>query len=719
MKIYLYDINYFKEEGAAMKTASKNIMVTLLIFLAVVIGTAFVPEDAFCTNTTYYLSITKTSDISDDLVLSIGEKKEVHYTISVSVAVDKPEGCSVTLLPGECVKVSDDQYGEFAERICYADGPGRYEYSYSAEIGGYTECGDYAVTNTACMEDYTFNPVTKLFKLFFAFATGTPLIEKCCAIHSINVSIPCEEVPYYVTLTKMSDCTDITLQQGKTTEANYTIKAEVIEEKPLKGCYLTLTKNDCIKISDTNYGIFENEICYEDGPGEYLYDYSKQIGPYEACGDYVVENTACMNYSSNETAEPCCADLDITVHVPCAADYYYVTVDKSVTDTDLTLEPGAFADVEYTITVDVTDEEPDEGCYLLLEQGECVKVTDTSNNMFMRTICYANGPGRYEYTYPRKIGGYDACGEYVVSNKACIEIIEAKPMALFVSMLFRLLSTDPPPDTCCSEIEVNVHVPCDTDDLRYITIDKKADYRDITLKRDEIADVTYTITATVSDTKPSELCYLGLQPGECVMITDTLNQKFQKTICYADGTGTYAFSYDYEIGPYAECGNYLIENKACLEYDDCSESCDHCGCCDMAVIRVKVSCDFFCPRSQGYWMNHPEAWPVEELVIGGEIHTKMELLGKLYSPPYGAMEIILIKQLIAAKLNKSAGADTSSIDWVIEEADACLEFGYCSKDELEYLKDKLDRFNNSGDGCENYWYDDDDDECHDDDWDDD
>jgi hypothetical protein len=131
--------------------------------------------------------------------------------------------------------------------------------------------------------------------------------------------------------------------------------------------------------------------------------------------------------------------------------------------------------------------------------------------------------------------------------------------------------------------------------------------------------------------------------------------------------------------------------------------------------------DIFCPRSKGYWKNHHEAWPVEELLIGGEIYNKDELLAMLESPSHGDMNLILMKQLIPAKLNKAAGADTSSICQVIHEADKCLESEDCSREKLEDLKDILDRFNNSGDDCYDNGCGDccDDDCCHDDDDDDD
>jgi hypothetical protein len=104
----------------------------------------------------------------------------------------------------------------------------------------------------------------------------------------------------------------------------------------------------------------------------------------------------------------------------------------------------------------------------------------------------------------------------------------------------------------------------------------------------------------------------------------------------------------------------------------------------------------WCARTPGFWKTHPGAWPVDELSIGSDDYTKEQLLVMLWQPVRGNMDTILIKHLIAAKLNVLSGSDADSIEQTINDADACLA-GSCDKDSAEELKDILDEFNNSGD----------------------
>jgi hypothetical protein len=62
-----------------------------------------------------------------------------------------------------------------------------------------------------------------------------------------------------------------------------------------------------------------------------------------------------------------------------------------------------------------------------------------------------------------------------------------------------------------------------------------------------------------------------------------------------------------------------------------------------------------CPLGQGFWKNHPVAWPVSSLTLGSQRYTQVELLTILDTPVRGDASLILAHQLIAAKLNIAGG----------------------------------------------------------------
>src|SRR5262245_16146380 len=85
-----------------------------------------------------------------------------------------------------------------------------------------------------------------------------------------------------------------------------------------------------------------------------------------------------------------------------------------------------------------------------------------------------------------------------------------------------------------------------------------------------------------------------------------------------------------------------------------------------------------CPVGQGFWKNHPAAWPVRTLMLGSQTYTEGELLALLRMPigRSGAdASLILAHQLIAAKLNLANGSDPS-IGTTVADADRLLaQFG--------------------------------------------
>jgi len=116
-----------------------------------------------------------------------------------------------------------------------------------------------------------------------------------------------------------------------------------------------------------------------------------------------------------------------------------------------------------------------------------------------------------------------------------------------------------------------------------------------------------------------------------------------------------------------------------------------------------------CTLTQGFWKNHPDAWPVSSLTLGSVTYTQAQLLAILTQPVKGNGLVSLAHQLIAAKLNIANGADPTGIAATIAAADAMIGglyvppvgTGYLAPGTTSALNDALDVFNNSsGDTCE-------------------
>jgi hypothetical protein len=80
-----------------------------------------------------------------------------------------------------------------------------------------------------------------------------------------------------------------------------------------------------------------------------------------------------------------------------------------------------------------------------------------------------------------------------------------------------------------------------------------------------------------------------------------------------------------------------------------------------------------CTHTAGYWKNHPDAWPVDELLLGAQTYTQAELLTLLETAPQADASLMLARQLIAAKLNVASGVDDAQATALIDGADDWLD----------------------------------------------
>jgi hypothetical protein len=71
--------------------------------------------------------------------------------------------------------------------------------------------------------------------------------------------------------------------------------------------------DECIDVSDTYAGSL-GEVCVGDAPKTFTY--TRGIGPYDACGDYTVENTA--SFEAGDTGADSSDGWTVSVSVPCA-----------------------------------------------------------------------------------------------------------------------------------------------------------------------------------------------------------------------------------------------------------------------------------------------------------------------------------------------------------------------------------------------------------------
>jgi hypothetical protein len=109
-----------------------------------------------------------------------------------------------------------------------------------------------------------------------------------------------------------------------------------------------------------------------------------------------------------------------------------------------------------------------------------------------------------------------------------------------------------------------------------------------------------------------------------------------------------------------------------------------------------------CVFTQGYWKNHPSAWPVSGVILGSVFYTKAQLLDIFNTPAAGNGLISLAHQLTAAKLNIASGAIApASIVAAIAAADAMIGSkiippigaGFISPAVTSNLNDVLEAFN--------------------------
>jgi len=74
----------------------------------------------------------------------------------------------------------------------------------------------------------------------------------------------------------------------------------------------------------------------------------------------------------------------------------------------------------------------------------------------------------------------------------------------------------------------------------------------------------------------------------------------------------------------------------------------------------------------GYWKNHPEAWPVSSVVVGGVTYTKTQAIALLDTPVSKDKTYTMFSSLVSAMLNVTIGNDSSCVAESIDRAQAWM-----------------------------------------------
>lgn len=74
----------------------------------------------------------------------------------------------------------------------------------------------------------------------------------------------------------------------------------------------------------------------------------------------------------------------------------------------------------------------------------------------------------------------------------------------------------------------------------------------------------------------------------------------------------------------------------------------------------------------GYWMNHPEAWPVGSITIGGRTYSQAAAIALMQAPVAKDKTLTMFAALVAAKLNVMVGNASSCVATTIAAADAWM-----------------------------------------------
>ncbi len=170
----------------------------------------------------------------------------------------------------------------------------------------------------------------------------------------------------------------------------------------------------------------------------------------------------------------------------------------------------------------------------------------------------------------------------------------------------------------------------------------------------------YKVTLTPECGEPE--CFEGCLPVTVAVLWEPETVPVCKAVCWPTVLcGKYSVTAHLELRE-TECGPPIVWD--CVEQSK-----------DLGPVCVDCPCGC-CPgtATPGYWKNHPEAWPVDEIEIGGVTYAKAQAIAILkVKGERGDKTHTMFRALVSAKLNVLMGCDDRCIKETIAAADAWME----------------------------------------------
>jgi hypothetical protein len=163
------------------------------------------------------------------------------------------------------------------------------------------------------------------------------------------------------------------------------------------------------------------------------------------------------------------------------------------------------------------------------------------------------------------------------------------------------------------------------------------------------------------------------EEDECADVNDSYAGHLG-IVCANESSKTFTFNYSQQIGPYAVCGEYNVDNTASFITNDTGSTSSA-----SQTVNVKVPCAGGCSLTPGYWKTHsifgPAPYDDTWAQIGENIpffYSSNSYYAVLWTSPAGNAYYILAHAYIAAQLNQINGADFSAAQAAFDQATLLL-----------------------------------------------